>query len=105
MSNRIKIWNFLNKKIVKNKQDWFETWLILLFKFFYYFDLKRLCLKKTLIEAFREKCKNNILIGFQFANDTDAGEYVCEVSSNPPATLRHHVSLIGKEPFMLMEQE
>lgn len=32
-----------------------------------------------------------------FANDQDAGDYVCEVSSNPPATLRHHVSLIGKD--------
>ena len=31
-----------------------------------------------------------------FANDQDVGDYVCEVSSNPPATLRHHVSLIGK---------
>ena len=30
-----------------------------------------------------------------FANDQDVGDYVCEVSSNPPATLRHHVSLIG----------
>jgi len=29
-----------------------------------------------------------------FANDQDVGDYVCEVSSNPPATLRHHVSLI-----------
>jgi len=29
-----------------------------------------------------------------FANDQDVGEYICEVSSNPPATLRHHVSLI-----------
>ncbi len=31
-----------------------------------------------------------------FANDQDVGDYVCEVSSNPPATLRHHVALIGK---------
>ena len=31
-----------------------------------------------------------------FANDQDVGDYICEVSSNPPATLRHHVSLIGK---------
>ena len=30
-----------------------------------------------------------------FANDQDVGFYVCEVSSNPPATLRHQVSLIG----------
>ena len=30
-----------------------------------------------------------------FANDQDVGDYVCEVSSNPPATLRHSVSLIG----------
>jgi hypothetical protein len=30
-----------------------------------------------------------------FANDDDVGEYICEVSSNPPATLRHQVSLIG----------
>jgi len=29
-----------------------------------------------------------------FANDQDVGDYVCEVSSNPPATLRHSVSLI-----------
>ena len=65
-------------------------------------------LKKINIEKPSEhmrKCKKNILILFQFANETDAGEYVCEVSSNPPATLRHHVSLIGREPFMLMEQE
>ncbi len=34
---------------------------------------------------------------FQFANETDVGEYVCEVSSYPPATLRHHVSLIGND--------
>jgi hypothetical protein len=32
-----------------------------------------------------------------FANDQDVGDYVCEVSSNPPATLRHSVSLIGKK--------
>lgn len=44
-----------------------------------------------------------------FANDQDVGDYVCEVSSNPPATLRHHVSLIGnddslgnwKHPFLM----
>ena len=30
------------------------------------------------------------------AKESDVGEYVCEVSSNPPATLRHHVSIIGK---------
>jgi len=35
-----------------------------------------------------------------FANDQDVGEYICEVSSNPPATLRHHVSLIGKIVLM-----
>ena len=35
-----------------------------------------------------------------FANDQDVGDYVCEVSSNPPATLRHHVSLIGKQAWI-----
>ena len=36
-----------------------------------------------------------------FANDQDVGDYVCEVSSNPPATLRHSVSLIGKKSIYL----
>ena len=36
-----------------------------------------------------------------FANDQDVGDYVCEVSSNPPATLRHSVSLIGKKSTVL----
>ena len=31
-----------------------------------------------------------------FANNDDVGDYICEVSSNPPATLRHHVSLMGR---------
>ena len=36
-----------------------------------------------------------------FANDQDVGDYVCEVSSNPPATLRHSVSLIGNHHDLL----
>ena len=35
-----------------------------------------------------------------FANDQDVGDYVCEVSSNPPATLRHSVSLIGNHHLL-----
>ncbi len=31
------------------------------------------------------------------AKKSDIGEYLCEVSSNPPATLRHEVSVIGKD--------
>lgn len=30
------------------------------------------------------------------AQESDVGEYVCEVSSNPIATLRHQVSILGK---------
>ena len=30
-----------------------------------------------------------------FVTQEDAGYYICEISSNPPATLRHQVSLIG----------
>ena len=30
-----------------------------------------------------------------FVTEEDVGHYVCEISSNPPATLRHQVSLIG----------
>ena len=37
-----------------------------------------------------------------FANDQDVGDYVCEVSSNPPATLRHHVSLIGNHHHLVL---
>ena len=29
------------------------------------------------------------------AKTTDVGQYICEVSSNPPAVLRHKVSIIG----------
>ena len=40
-----------------------------------------------------------------FANDQDVGDYVCEVSSNPPATLRHHVSLIGNHHHLVLLQQ
>ena len=30
------------------------------------------------------------------AETNDMGDYICEVSSNPPATLRHKVSVIGE---------
>ncbi len=30
------------------------------------------------------------------ARRSDIGEYLCEVSSNPPALLRHVVSIIGE---------
>jgi hypothetical protein len=31
------------------------------------------------------------------AKTSDVGEYICEVSSNPPAVLRQKVSIIGEE--------
>ena len=27
------------------------------------------------------------------------GDYICEVSSNPPETLRHRLSMLGKKEF------
>jgi len=38
----------------------------------------------------------------QMANETDVGEYVCEISSNPPATLRHKVAMIGKRQLTIL---
>ena len=34
-------------------------------------------------------------LAIDFVTQEDVGHYVCEISSNPPATLRHQVSLIG----------
>ena len=34
-------------------------------------------------------------LAIDFVTQEDVGQYVCEISSNPPATLRHQVSLIG----------
>ena len=34
-------------------------------------------------------------LAIDFVTADDVGHYVCEISSNPPATLRHQVSLLG----------
>jgi len=38
-----------------------------------------------------------------FANNDDVGDYICEVSSNPPATLRHHVSLMVRPSVSILK--
>ena len=34
-------------------------------------------------------------LAIDFVTEEDVGHYVCEISSTPPATLRHQLSLLG----------
>ena len=50
--------------------------------------------KRIQIESSNEENSSTLVV--TLAKEADVGEYICEVSSNPPATLRHQVSIIGK---------
>ena len=51
----------------------------------------------------RENIGSTLII--TLAKESDVGEYVCEVSSNPPATLRHHVSIIVPPSVNILRPE
>ena len=42
-------------------------------------------------------------LAIDFVTEEDVGHYVCEISSTPPATLRHQLSLLGTLRFCLNE--